>query len=271
MADVPAENTATSGAISRARTSLAALETLERLGQTPHIQPSPDDLAALRGWSGWGPLAPALEHDRSGTWARIGERIARLLPPEHYNEGIQATYNAFYTPPEIASACWQILFGLGFTGGKVLEPGCGAGVFMHHAPADTDVSWTGVERDPTTAAIAAALHPHASIQAQRLEEARLASASMDAVIGNVPFGDIAVYDPTAPWQVTRNLHNYFLWRSIQTLKPGGIAVLITSRYTLDAVGDTANATRSTIAWDADGSDGLGRYHSIGPSWPQWSS
>src|SRR5262249_38314169 len=152
------------GAISRARASLAALETLRRLRQASHIQPSPDNLAALRGWSGWGPLAPALEYDRSGTWAQIGERVAHLLPAEHYNEGIQATYNDFYTPPEIASACWQILSGLGFTGGKVLEPGCGAGVFMTHAPAEAEVHWTGVERDPTTAAIAAALHPGAGIQ-----------------------------------------------------------------------------------------------------------
>ncbi|HTJ66701.1 MAG TPA: DUF6349 family protein [Actinospica sp.] len=251
MAEFPAETAATRGAIGRARASLTALETLERLRQAPHIPPTPDDLAALRGWSGWGPLAPALESTRSGTWEQIGQRINYLLPSEHFNEGMQATYNAFYTPPEIASACWKILTDLGFAGGDVLEPGCGAGAFIAHSPSDLPVRWTGVERDPTTAAIAAKLHPDATIRNQRFEATSLPSASMDAVIGNIPFGDVAVYDPTAPPQVSRSLHNYFIWRSIQALKPGGIAVLLTSRYTLDAYGEDAMATRIAIAWDAD--------------------
>ena len=251
MAEVPSAETANIGPIRRARASLAALETLERLRQAPNTPPSPDELAVLRGWSGWGPLAPALEYDRAGTWREIGEHINSLLPAVHYKEGMQATFNAFYTPPELASACWRILTDLGFPGGKILEPGCGAGAFMARTPDDIGVRWTGVERDPSTAAIAAALHPAASIQAKRFEEASLPSASMDAVIGNVPFGDVAVYDPTAPWEVTRSLHNYFIWRSVQALKPGGVAVLITSRYTLDAYGDEGKAVRSALAWDAD--------------------
>jgi N12 class adenine-specific DNA methylase len=251
MVEVPTTQAENTGPIHRARTSLAALDTLDRLRQAPHTPPSPDDMAALRGWSGWGPLAPALEPDRSGTWKQIGDRIAYLLPREHYDHGIQAAYNAFYTPSQIASACWNILTGLGFTGGEVLEPGCGAGVFMAHTPADTPVQWIGVERDPTTAAIAGLLHPGATIHARRLEETPLASHSVDAVLGNVPFGDTAVYDPTAPRLVTANLHNYFLYRAVQSLRPGGIAVLLTSRYTLDAAGDISMLARSSIAWDAD--------------------
>jgi len=251
MAEVPAVETANNGPISRARASLAALETLERLRQAPNTPPSPDDLAALRGWSGWGPLAPALEYSRSGSWKEIGERIAYLLPQEHYDHGVQSTYNAFYTPPEIASACWDILTGLGFSRGKILEPGCGAGVFMAATPPEVAAAWTGVERDPTTAAIAGLLHPAATVHASRLEETALASRSVDAVLGNVPFGDTKVFDPTAPAAVTANLHNYFIWRSVQALRPGGVAVLLTSRYTLDAAGDSAQLARSAIAWDAD--------------------
>jgi len=251
MAEVPAVETANNGPISRARTSLAALETLERLRQAPHIPPSPDDLAALRGWSGWGPLAPALEYSRSGSWKEIGERIAYLLPQEHYDHGVQATYNAFYTPPEIASACWDVLAGLGFDGGRILEPGCGAGVFMASTPTGISATWTGVERDPTTAAIARRLHPNATIHAQRLEETPLPTHSADAVLGNVPFGDTKVYDPTTPRELTANLHNYFIYRSVQALRPGGIAVLITSRYTLDAAGDTAQNARLLISREAE--------------------
>ena len=105
---------------------------------------------------------------------------------------------------------------------------------MAAAPAGVTVAWTGVERDPVTARIAGLLHPSAVIINERLQDAALAAHSMDAVIGNVPFGETPVYDPTAPKAVTKSLHNYCIWRSVRTLRPGGVAVLITSRYTMDA-------------------------------------
>ena len=251
MAEVPVTETPNSGPIRRARASLAALETLQRLRRVPHTRPTPDDLDALRGWSGWGPLAPALERTRAGSWKEIGERIAFLLPGEDYDHGVQATYNAFYTPPEIAAACWQILTGLGFAGGQILEPGCGAGAFMAATPGEISTTWTGVERDPTTAAIAGLLHPDATIHACRLEETPLASFGVDAVLGNVPFGDTKIYDPTAPRELTANLHNYFIYRSVRALRPGGVAVLVTSRYTMDAAGDAGRTARTLLCREAE--------------------
>jgi hypothetical protein len=251
MAEVPTTETANIGPLRRARASLAALETLERLRQAPQTPASPDDLAALRGWSGWGPLAPALERSRTGSWKEIGERIAFLLPEQDYDHGVQATYNAFYTPPEITSACWQILTDLGFTGGRILEPGCGADSFMAATPDEIPATWIGVERDPTTAAIVSLLHPGATIHDRRLEETPIASYAMDAVLGNVPFGDAKVYDPTTPRELTANLHNYFIYRSLKALRPGGVAVLITSRYSMDAAGETAQSARALISREAE--------------------
>lgn len=251
MADSPVTETAKAGPIHRARASLAGLETLQRLQRSPHTPASPEDLAALRGWSGWGPLAPALEPSRTGSWREIGERIAYLLSEEDYDHGVQATYNAFYTPPAITRACWQILTDLGFAGGRILEPGCGSGAFMAATPDGTGATWIGVERDPTTAAIAAFLHPDATIHNGRLEETSLASYGVDAVLGNVPFGETRVYDPTAPRELTANLHNYFIYRSVKALRPGGVAVLVTSRYTMDAAGDTAQTARALISREAE--------------------
>ncbi len=207
------------GPVTRARASLRALEALDRLNASG-AEPSEADLGELRGWAGWGPMAPAFAPGRSGAWKEIGERLEWLLPPDQLREAEQATPNAFYTPPALADACWQILHGLGFTGGKVLEPGCGAGAFMCATPPDVAAVWTGVERDPTTARIAALLHPQAEIVNKRLQSAALPAHSMDAVIGNVPFSEAAVYDPTAPKAVTKNLHNYCIWRSLRTLRPG---------------------------------------------------
>ena len=235
------------GPITRARTSLRALEVLDQLTARGSV-PSASDLDDLRGWAGWGPMAPAFSPHRKDAWREIGERLEWLLPPEQRREAEQATPNAFYTPPDLAAACWRILRGLGFHHGRILEPGCGAGVFMAATPAGSEVTWIGVERDPVTARIAQLLHPSAQIINERLQNAALPAHSVDAVIGNVPFGETPIYDPTAPKDVTKSLHNYCIWRSARTLRPGGVAVLITSRYTMDAR-DTG--ARQAIAEEAD--------------------
>lgn len=111
------------GPISQARASLRALETLDRLTIEGGC-PGSADLEELRGWSGWGPMAPAFSPGRTGAWQEIGERLEWLLPPDQLREAQQATPNAFYTPPGVAAACWEILRGLGFDRGHVLEPGC---------------------------------------------------------------------------------------------------------------------------------------------------
>jgi N12 class adenine-specific DNA methylase len=235
------------GPIGRARASVAAIEVLLRLRED-QTAPTPEDLAALRQWPGWGPLAPALSEQREGTWAEIGEQLQRLLSPRDYRQAEQGTPTAYYTPDRIAEACWMALRDLGFRGGRILEPGCGAGTFINHAPDRMPVEWFGVERDPTTAGIAALLHPDAQIINARLQDAGLQSNSVDAVLGNVPYGNFQVHDKTAPKAVTDSIHNYFIWRSVQALRPGGVAILLTSRYTMDAADDTA---RRAIAKHGD--------------------
>ncbi|MEU1357547.1 hypothetical protein ABZ410_27125, partial [Streptomyces cinnamoneus] len=235
------------GPIGRARASLTAIEVLLRLRED-QTAPTEEDLAALRNWPGWGPLAPALSDAREGTWAEIGEQLQRLLTPREYRQAEQGTSTAYYTPDRIADACWTALRDLGFTGGRVLEPGCGAGTFINHTPDRMNVEWFGVERDPTTAGIAALLHPDAQIINARLQDAGVQSNSVDAVLGNVPYGNFPARDKTAPKAVTDSIHNYFIWRSVQALRPGGVAILLTSRYTMDSADDTA---RRAIAKHAD--------------------
>ncbi|MFF3127796.1 hypothetical protein ACFVRD_37130 [Streptomyces sp. NPDC057908] len=235
------------GPIGRARASLAAVEVLLRLRED-QSEPTEDDLRALRNWPGWGPLAPALADDREGTWAEIGEQLQRLLSPREYRHAEQGTPTAYYTPDRITGACWTALRDLGFTGGRILEPGCGAGTFISHTPDRLNVQWYGVERDPTTAGIAALLHPNAQIINARFQDAGVQSNSVDAVLGNVPYGNFPVHDKTAPKAVTDSIHNYFIWRSVQAMRPGGVAILLTSRYTMDSADDSA---RRAIAKYAD--------------------
>ena len=128
---------------------------------------------------------------------------------------------------------WKAAQRAGFTGGRVLEPGCGPGVFMATAPADIDGEFTGVERDPVTAEICALLHPGAEVRAEPFE--KFHDGGLSLAIGNVPFANVTPYDPYAN-QAKLSLHNYFLAKSLQLLDPGGLLVAITSSYTLDADG-----------------------------------
>ncbi|MGI8313454.1 AAA family ATPase [Saccharopolyspora hattusasensis] len=237
------------GEIGRARASIAALEAAQRLVK-PGVDASDADLQVLRGFSGWGPLAKALGPEPEGAWAQMQGQLLALLSPEEYGEGFFATPNAFYTPPLVADRMHQLLRDLGFSGGTVLEPGCGTGMFLDRTPADlrSEIAWVGVEKDPSTARIASLLHPEATIRASALEETSLPLA--EAVLGNVPFEDVAVHEvnPEVPESVTANLHNYAIWRAVDALAPGGVAVLVTTCFTLD--GKTPLA-RLAIAKQAD--------------------
>ncbi len=231
------------GAVGMARASVRALRTLATLRREGRTVATDAERVTLSGWSGWGPLAPMFA-PKNRTWEEIATEVRDLLPAEDVATGEQGTYNAFFTPMPVVRAMWDLLTGLGFDGGRVLEPGCGSGRFMLAKPADTVV--TGIDRDPTSAAIAALLNPGDTVLAERMQDARIGDG-FAAAIGNVPFGDVRIFDPTAPNEVCGNLHNYMIWRAVNALAPGGIAVLLTSRYTMDSHDDDARKRLAELA------------------------
>lgn len=228
----------------RARLAVTAIETLARIRSEARTVATDGERVALSGWPGWGPLAKAFA-PTDQAWADMAERIQALLPAPDVQMGLKGTYMAFYTPRDLAAAMWEILRMFGYDGGPVAELGCGGGVFFGTAP--DGVPLVGVERDPTAAAITQLLYPRARVINSGLEDTHLPS-NFAAVLGNVPFGNVSVFDPQAPDEVTGSLHNYFIWRAVQALAPGGYAILLTSRFTMDAWSSDA---RDAIAEDAD--------------------
>ena len=105
----------------------------------------------------------------------------------------RTTINAHYTDPAVVAAIWQTVRELGFDGGRVLEPGCGAGMFLGLAPAGAEL--TGVELDPATARLARALYPHATVRTESFADTRLPDGHFDLAVGNVPFADVRLHDP----------------------------------------------------------------------------
>ena len=208
--------------------ALRALKTLKGLTAYPDAL----EADALRGWTGWGPLAPAFASNPSGQWATTADQLEDLFieDPKALIEAQNHLDTSFYTPPVLTEAVFGILREAGFSEGSVFEPGCGSGRFISATPADMNIQWTGVEIDPTSAAIAALLHPGAEIINEPLQKTTLKSGRFDAAIGNVPFSSSTVFDPDFP---STSLHEYFMLRALDAVRDGGYVILITSRFTFD--------------------------------------
>src|SRR5581483_211622 len=137
-------------------------------------------------------------------------------------------FNAFYTSPTVIAAMHDALTQLGVPrDGLVLEPGCGIGNFMRLAPAG--MRFIGVEQDLVSGHIAHAMHRGQEIRIENFRDSRIPEASVDAVIGNVPFADVKL-----EYRGQRfSLHDFFFAKSVDALKPGGVLALVTSHFTLD--------------------------------------
>jgi SAM-dependent methyltransferase len=101
-------------------------------------------------------MPQVFDEDRAD-WAAPRARLKDLLGHDGYAAARRTTINAHYTDPMYVAAMWKALEDLGFSHGRVLEPGCGSGTFVGMAPAGAQL--TGVELDAATAAIAAYLYP----------------------------------------------------------------------------------------------------------------
>ena len=146
-------------------------------------------------------------------------------------------------------AIWRALRRMGFDGGRVLEPGCGTGLFFALSPESLQgkLALTGVEMDPTTARIAKLLYPNARIRHEDFTKARLPEL-YDLAIGNPPFSDRTVRADDPAGELRLSLHDYFVARSVERLRPSGLAAFVTSRWTMDKVDGKA---RQHIAAMAD--------------------
>ncbi|MDC0729581.1 N-6 DNA methylase [Bifidobacterium adolescentis] len=194
----------------------------------------------LRGYSGWGGCADAFSDKPE--WRTIRDAIEQALTPEEYTQARASTLTAYYTPGPVVKAMWDALR-IGPTPIQVLEPGCGTGNFMAGIPDDVAAHVSGVELDPISARIAAALNPDATILNADLADCTIQQGSFDLAIGNVPYsGDISLDYRTTDGGTSRlPLHDYFIERSVDALRPGGVAMLLTSRYTLDKRSETMRA------------------------------
>lgn len=188
------------------------------------------DQFALSAWSGWGGLGPLFDESKAD-WQAERDELKELLTEQEYAAARTGVLNAHYTHPQYVSAIWETLSSMGVAEGNGLEPGCGAGTFIGLAP--EGVRMTGVELDPITASVAANLYPSAEIRAEGYQDTPT-TRLFDVAVGNVPFGDIRLYDPAGN-PGGHSIHNHFIIKALSQTKPGGVVAVLSSHYTLDTM------------------------------------
>lgn len=189
----------------------------------------------LAKYTGWGGLSNAF--DGKNGFDAEARQLQALLDDAEYKAARASILDAYYTAPGIINAMYNGLEKLGFAGGRMLEPSAGVGRFigaMPQALSGKVKSWTAVELDKVTGSIAKYLYPNADVRVMGFESAKIPDSYMDAVVGNVPFGNISVADKRYPAAVTRSIHNYFIAKALDKVRPGGILCVITSSGTLEA-------------------------------------
>ena len=208
---------------------------------------TPEEQEILSQYVGWGGIPEAFDENNS-SWADEFIELYTALSPDEYESARASTLTAFYTPPVVISSIYKAMEQMGFKEGNILEPSCGIGNFIGMLPQSMqDSKIYGVEIDKISAGIAQQLYQKTSIAAQPFEEANIPDSFFDAVIGNVPFGDIRVNDRRYN-KHNFLIHDYFFAKSLDKLRPGGVMALITSKGTMDKENP---AVRRYIAQRAD--------------------
>lgn len=192
----------------------------------------PEEQEVLSRFVGWGGISAAFD-EKNESWLAEYAELKQTLTPEEYREARASTLNAFYTSPTVIKAMYEALENMGLRQGNVLEPSCGVGNFMGLVPESMDgLNMYGVELDSLSGRIAGQLYQKNPIQVQGFETADYPDSFFDCVVGNVPFGSYKVADPKYD-RHNLMIHDYFIAKSLDLVRPGGVVAVVTSSGTMD--------------------------------------
>ena len=213
------------------KANMEAIHLLQTLEKEERLA-TPEEQEILSRYVGWGGIPQAFEESNS-SWANEYLELKNTLSPEEYSAARASTLNAFYTSPTVIRSMYETLENMGLKQGNILEPSCGVGNFMGLIPESmSKANMYGVELDPVSGRIAKQLYQKNKIAVQGFEETSYPDSFFDCVIGNVPFGAYQVSDR----RYDRHhfmIHDYFIAKSLDLVRPGGVVAVVTSSGTMD--------------------------------------
>lgn len=211
--------------------NIAAIKLLQELDFDDRMA-TPEEQEVLAQYVGWGGLPMAFD-EHNVNWSKEHKQLKELLSPAEYEAARGSVLNAHYTSPTVIRAVYEAIENMGFTKGNILEPSCGTGNFFGCLPDSMSASRLyGVELDSITGRIAKQLYPKANITIDGFEKTNYPNDTFDVVVGNVPFGSYQVADP----KYDRHhfmIHDYFIAKSLDQVRPGGVVAVLTSSGTMD--------------------------------------
>ena len=177
---------------------------------------------------------------------------------KRYVDSLKASVlTAFYTPQAITDTIVDVLHDKKVRPKLVLEPSAGMGAFI--APVLSDNPQAEVmafEKDLLTGKMLGHLYPQQKIRTEGFEKIEKPFLNrFDLAISNIPFGDIAVFDPeytngsVFKKIAARKVHTYFFLKGLDAVRDGGIVAFITSQGVLDTEGN--GGTRYMMMRKAD--------------------
>lgn len=222
------------GLARKARDNLAAIRVVQALAAENRVA-TPEERKQLARYVGWGALKGVFD-PANAQWAKVRTELQGLLSDAQWRAARASVLNAHYTSKTVIDGMYVGLARLGVTRGRILEPAAGIGHFFGGMPAKLRNASTlfGVELDPLTQQIAAALYPKATIRHSGFQDVAIPSEFFDVAIGNPPFGSEPIVDPERSPYSGFSIHNYFFAKSIDKLRPGGVLMMVVSRQFLDA-------------------------------------
>ena len=220
------------------RKNITAIRTLQNIEQEKRTA-TPEEIQILKEYAGFGGIPKAFDKS-DHNWNREAWLLQSMLTEKEYNDARASTLNAHYTSSELVQGIYEGLKNLGFEHGTVLEPSMGVGGFFGNMPEEMrrDSHLYGVELDTLSGKIAQVLYSDAEISIQGFETTRYMKDSFDLAIGNVPFGNYRVNDKGYN-QEHFLIHDYFIAKMLDQVRPNGLVAVITSHGTLDKQDNSA--------------------------------
>ena len=213
--------------LERFQRNLDAIRTLKTV-EAENRSATAEEQAVLAQYVGWGGLADFFD-EKNPRYAELKE----LLTDAEYAAARESTLTAFFTPPVVIRGIYAALGQMGFTQGNILEPACGIGNFLGMLPESMSGSKLyGVELDDLSGRIARQLYQKSSIAVQGYEKTAFPDNFFDVAIGNVPFGQFHVPDKRYD-RLNFPIHEYFVAKMLDQVRPGGVIAVVTSSYTMD--------------------------------------
>ena len=221
------------GAKQRFRNNVEAIKLVNRL-IISQKEATDDEKKVLAKYVGLGGLAQAFD-EHNVAWQNEYKELKDVLSVEEYAAAKGSVLNAHYTSKTVIDGIYKALTRFGVKGNnRILEPAMGTGNFFGFMPKEIadGAKLYGVELDRVTGKIATKLYPQAKIQIKGFEETAFQDNSFDLMVTNVPFGGYTVFDPDYN-KYNFYIHDYFIAKGIDKIKPNGLMAVITSKGTMD--------------------------------------